>query len=493
MPLSHDDALAKLRRIFPGHEITVHDEDGPSECGLVEATDGTTIASFCLTLKEPAASKGSARVTPPLNSARVTPPLNTVSKIRLGPVGQFCGTADQQRHWQQSQSDPLYLDSNATTPLDPRVLVTMIPWFLAPSNAGCRTHRYGQRAKDAVETARRHIAEVVGAQPEEVFFTSGATESNNIALLGLAQHGERTGKKHILSTAIEHKAVLEPLDRLRQLGFDVELAPVTAGGYVEPDAIARRLRPDTLLVSVMHANNETGVLQPVHEICDLLRARQSSSQTSSSEILFHTDAAQTFGKLVPELKTLPADMISISSHKIYGPQGIGALVVRRRGLHKRPVQPLTFGGGQERGLRPGTVPVALAVGLGEAARLAGLEWSTRRTAALAIRHQLLRDLAAVEHHTNGDPTRSLPHVLNISFPGIDSEAFMLATKDSIAISNGSACTSASYKPSHVLEAMGLNETKSEAAIRLSWGHAQIAWPRCLTCPQDHTLAQPCHS
>lgn len=302
---------------------------------------------------------------------------------------------------------------------------------------------------------------MLGAQPEEVFFTSGATESNNLAILGLVEHGERTNRKHIISTAIEHKAVLEPLERMKQLGFEVDLAPVTPGGYVEPATIQRLLRPDTLLVSVMHANNETGILQPVEEIAALLRG---------SDTLFHTDAAQTFGKEVEALRRLKADMISVSSHKIYGPQGIGALLVRRRGSQKRSVQPLQFGGGQERGLRPGTVPVALAVGLGEATRLAALEWPTRRAAALRLREQLLRDLAGVDHHINGDPARCQPHVLNVSFEGLDSEAFMMATKHLIAVSNGSACTSASYKPSHVLTAMAMDDGRIDSAIRISFGH-----------------------
>ena len=340
------------------------------------------------------------------------------------------------------------------------MLEAMTPWLLTPSNSGSRTHSYGQKAKDAVEHARQQVAELLNAPREEIFFTSGATESNNLAILGLAEHGERTGRRHILSTAIEHKAVREPLERMRQLGFDVELCPVTPGGYVEPETIQHRLRPDTLLVSVMHANNETGILQPVQEIAELLRG---------TDTLFHTDAAQTFGKEVSDLRSLQADLVSISSHKIYGPQGVGALLVRRRGTQPRAVQPLVFGGGQERGLRPGTVPVALAVGLGEAARLAGLEWPARRVAALQTREQLLSDLQEVEHRINGDPTRCQPHVLNVSFPGIDSEALMLALRDKIAISNGSACTSTSYKPSHVLQAMGLSEVAIESAIRISWG------------------------
>ena len=448
--MDYDDALDKLRRIFPGHEVTVYDGDAWSESGLVESTDGARVASFCLTLKE-----------------RPPGPIPKVSKIRVGPPGQFNGTADEINAWKQSQSDPIYLDYNATTPLDPRVLAVMTPWFLAPSNAGSRTHSYGQKAKDAVENARRQIAELLNAQPEEVFFTGGATESNNLAILGLAEHGERSGRRHIVSTAIEHKAVLEPLDRMRQLGFEVELAPVTSGGFVEPETIKKMLRPETLLVSVMHANNETGILQPVHEIAELLHG---------TDTLFHTDAAQTFGKEVPALRELNADLVSISGHKIHAPQGVGALLVRRRGMQKRPVLPLLFGGGQERGLRPGTVPVALAVGLGEAARLACLEWESRRVAASRLREQLLHDLQAVEHHINGDAKRCLPHVLNVSFPGLDSEALMMALRHTVAVSNGSACTSASYKPSHVLQAMGLNDEAIESAIRISWGRQTIEIP-----------------
>jgi cysteine desulfurase len=454
-PLTYDEALDRVRRIFPDHEVTVYDGDAWQESGLVETAGGERVASFRFTLKE-----------------RAPNTIPDVTKVRVGAVGQFCGSPEEIREWERALGDPVYLDYNATTPMDPRVLAAMTPWFLTPSNAGSRTHSYGQKAKEAVDNARRHIAELLNAPPEEVFFTSGATESNNLAILGLADYGQRTGRRHIVSTAIEHKAVLEPLDHLRELGFDVELAPVTPGGYVQPDTIRRMLRPDTLLVSVMHANNETGILQPVGEIAELLRG---------TETLFHTDAAQTFGKEVPALKALRADLVSISGHKIYGPQGIGALLVRRRSGQKRAVQPLLFGGGQERGLRPGTVPVALAVGLGEAARLAGREWESRQTAALAIRKQLLRDLEAVEHQINGDPTRCLPHVLNVSFPGVDSEAFMMATRDTIAVSNGSACTSASYKPSHVLEAMGLAEDRISNAIRISWGHDLGIWesPLCV--------------
>jgi cysteine desulfurase len=260
---------------------------------------------------------------------------------------------------------PVYLDYNSTSPLDERVFEAMRPFFLEEfGNAGSRTHIYGQRAKEATDKAREEVAKLVAARAEEVVFTSGATEANNLAILGLAAHGEATGRKHILATAIEHKAVLEPLERLRSLGFAIEFAPVNAGGYLDPGDIKSRLRADTLLVSVMHANNETGVLQPVGEIADLL---------AGTATYFHVDAAQTFGKEVETLRSLPYDFLSVSGHKIYGPKGIGALIARRRGSQKRPITALVVGGGQEMGLRPGTVPVPLVVGLGAAARLASGE------------------------------------------------------------------------------------------------------------------------
>jgi cysteine desulfurase len=364
-------------------------------------------------------------------------------------------------------SNPIYLDYNATTPLDPRVFEVMKEWYLGPpANSGSRTHFYGQRAKDAIEHARAQVAEVVAAKPEEIIFTSGATESNNLAILGLAAHGEATGKKHIISTAIEHKAVLEPLQFLAKKGFEIELAPVCKGGYVDPDDLIRRVRDDTLLVSVMHANNETGIIQPVKEIGDALKFKS---------VIFHIDAAQTFGKEAG-LSSIDFDLLSVSSHKIYGPQGIGALFAKRRGNSRIPIACLVHGGGQERGLRPGTVPVPLAVGFGAASNLAKLECHSRAETWKAMRTVLINELSNVEHSINGDVSRCQANVANVTFPGVDSEALMLALRDDIAFSNGSACTSASYQPSHVLTAMGLNADEAECSVRLSWGQGVEAIP-----------------
>jgi cysteine desulfurase len=363
---------------------------------------------------------------------------------------------------------PIYLDYNATTPLDPRVFEAMRPYYLAEiGNAGSRTHVYGKRARDAVERARGQVAALLRRRPEEIVFTSGATESNNLALLGSLAEGIRSSRKHALATCIEHRSVLAPLERFRSSGFDVEFLPVTAGGFVEPDEIHRRLRPDTLLVSIMHANNETGVLQPVGEVSGLL---------ADPGVAFHVDAAQTFGKQVQELQRVDCNFISISGHKIYGPAGIGALFVRNSGRRRISLEPLMMGGGQERGLRPGTLPVPLIVGLGAAAELAGEEYETRNVQAWSLKRRFLTALEAVDHRINGDVTRTQPHVLNVSFPGVDSEALMLALSSEIAISNGAACTSSSYSPSHVLRSMGLTDDRIDSAVRFSWGPGIEAIP-----------------
>jgi cysteine desulfurase len=328
-------------------------------------------------------------------------------------------------------------------------------------NSGSRTHEYGTQAKIAVQHAREQVASVVEASCDEVFFTSGATESNNLAILGLADELRRLNKTHIITTAIEHKAVLEPFEHLSQNGFTVSLLPVGESGAINPSDIKKALRPTTGLVSVMQANNETGVIQPLEEISAVLR---------DSDVFFHVDAAQGFGKEIQSLRSKRIDLISISAHKIYAPPGVGAILARRRGFVKSPIQPLAFGGGQERGLRPGTLPVPLIAGFGVAAQLALENHKKRAARCLAIRRSALKAFEPLLPLFNGDQSCVLPHVLNISIKGVDSEAVMVVLKDIVAISNGSACTSSSYKPSHVLTAMGLDPERISGALRISWCH-----------------------
>lgn len=356
----------------------------------------------------------------------------------------------------------VYLDCNATTPIEPAVL-ELVMKFMAEEfgNSGSRTHEYGNRAKVAVQNARDQVAKAISADREEVIFTSGATESNNLAILGLAAFGENSGRRHIISTEIEHKAVLEPLTFLRQRGFEVTLLPPEPGGYIDPDRLMRALRPDTLLVSVMQVNNETGIIQPLNEICNRLIDHPA---------YLHVDAAQGFGKYNGPLRNPRIDLVSVTAHKIYGPKGVGALISRRRGFDRPPLAPLMFGGGQERGLRPGTLPVHLIAGLGLAAELADKEAAGRQKQCEEYRFRLLKGLAALEPEFNGDQEWTLPNTVNLSIPGLDSEAFMLATKGLIAVSNGSACTSQSYQPSHVLKAMGLELERVKSALRFSWCH-----------------------
>jgi cysteine desulfurase len=356
---------------------------------------------------------------------------------------------------------PTYLDCNATTPVEPAVLDAMLFYCREEyGNAGSRTHRHGSAPARALRTAREQIAAVVDASWEEVIFTSGATESNNIAILGLAESAAAQGRRHIISTQIEHKAVSEPVEVLRQRGFEVTLLSVDSGGRVDLAELVQALRPQTALVSVMHVNNETGTAQPIEDIANLLAEHPAA---------LHTDAAQSFGK---ELRTLPnprIDLISISGHKIYAPKGVGALVVRTGG-RTRGLKPLMHGGGQERGLRPGTVPVHLAAALGVAAKLAQEHHDSRTTACINFRERLMSALAPLNPRLNGDQSHALPNVVNLSFGDIDSEAVMIALKDIVSISNGSACTAASYTPSHVLTAMNLPAERITAATRWSWSH-----------------------
>ena len=357
---------------------------------------------------------------------------------------------------------PVYLDCNATTPLEPAVGALIRRYFEEEyGNEGSRTHGYGARAKEAVEKAREQIAELVAAKPDEVIFTSGATESNNLAILGLANWGRRHGKTHIISTHLEHKAVLEPIDVLAKDGFEVDLVAPEKNGRVDAAKIVALLRPTTLLVSLMHANNETGVIQPIEEVAKALAHHPA---------YFHVDAAQTFGKLIEPLQNHRIDLLSASGHKIYGPKGVGVLLVRHRGKQKVPLAPLVYGGGQEHGLRPGTLPVPLIAGFGLAAEIGAKENDAREAKCRAFRERFLRAIEPLHPKIHGEEGQVLAHTVNLSFPGISAEEGMVKMRDLVAVSNGSACTSSSYQPSHVLKSMRLAKDEIIGAMRFSWCH-----------------------
>ncbi len=356
----------------------------------------------------------------------------------------------------------VYLDCNATTPLDPEVQKVLFHYLVEEfGNEGSRTHEYGSKAKQAVQKARDQVGAVVGAKRDEVIFTSGATESNNLAILGLAVHGQETGKRHLIGTRLEHKAVLEPMEALEKQGFEVTWLSSDEQGRVRVKELESALRPDTLLVSVMAANNETGVRQPLGEICQIM---------SGHEAYLHTDAAQAFAKELECLREPRIDLISISGHKLYAPKGIGALITRRRGYERPPLKALFYGGGQERGLRPGTLPVAHIAALGSAAETAVKNHDARRKRCRELKDAALAAFAPLSPRIHGQPKETMDHVLNLAFPGIDSEALIVTLKDLVAISNGSACTSSSYTPSHVIKAMGYSDDEANEAVRLSWCH-----------------------
>ncbi len=363
----------------------------------------------------------------------------------------------------------IYLDCNATTPLDPEVREVLLYYYGdGYGNEGSRTHEFGTRAKQAVQKARDQIAAVVAAQRDEIIFTSGATESNNLAILGLAEAGKAQGKRHLVTTTIEHKAVLEPFAKLELDGFEVTRLPVSSCGYVEPELVMAALRPDTLLLSIMQVNNETGIKQHISEIAEML---------VDHPVFFHTDAAQGFCKDLDTLKNHRIDLISVSGHKIHAPMGVGALVVRRRGYERPPIHALAYGGGQERGIRPGTLPVALIAALGKAAEVAVRDNVKQRESCKVFRDRALVALMPFNPKFTGNQSRVMEHVLNISFGELDSEALIVQLKDLIAISNGSACTSSSYTPSHVLKAMGMSDDEANSCVRISWCHMtpEVDW------------------
>lgn len=357
----------------------------------------------------------------------------------------------------------IYLDYNATSPIDPRVLDVMVGVYRnEPGNADSRTHDFGERARKITEDGRKHVAELLGVSSSEVFFTSGATESNNIAIQGLREHAEISEKKHIITTSIEHKAVLNTVKYLSGQGFDVEFVNPDLSGRVSAEDVLRRVRKDTLLVSIMHVNNETGTIQPVKEVGDALAGK---------DVLFHIDATQSCGKLIEQIRELHYDMLSLSAHKFRGPQGIGALVLRRKNYTLPPIKNVYFGGQQEHGIRPGTTPVALVAGMGKACELAMAEHDEVTSQNEAIKNELLQLLndKGIRYEVNGDLKFGIDSTLNICFEGVSSEALMISTKQFCAISNGSACTSKSYDPSYVLSAMGVPIDKIESSVRISWG------------------------
>ncbi len=357
----------------------------------------------------------------------------------------------------------IYLDYNATTPIDERVLDTMVSTYkIRYGNADSRTHDYGDQARHTVENARKQVATLLGINSDEIFFTSGATESNNIALQGLDEYATKSGKKHIITTAIEHKAVLETAKALSRRGYDVEFINPDISGRIEVKNIANAIRDDTLVVSVMHVNNETGIIQPVNEIGDMLFEKN---------ILFHVDATQSCGKLIDEVKALKYDMLSFSAHKLRGPQGIGVLALRKKNYRFPPIKGIMYGGQQEHGIRPGTIPVALIAGCGKACEIAAEEHTENIKHMIAVRETILALLeeSKLKYCFNGDQECCIANTINVCFEGVSSEALMLSTKQYCGVSNGSACTSNSYSPSYVLKAMGIDEDRIENSIRISWG------------------------
>ncbi len=357
----------------------------------------------------------------------------------------------------------IYLDYNASAPIDNRVLEMMIDIYKnVYGNAESRTHVYGDNARKIVETARFWVARLLGVESSEVFFTSGSTESNNLAIRGLIEYAEVSRKKHIITSTIEHKSILESVRSLKKMGFEIDLVDPEEDGRLNPQKVISLLREDTLLVSLMHVNNETGIIQPIKEIGDVLYERG---------ILFHVDATQSCGKLVQELRNVKYNMLSLSAHKFSGPQGIGALILRRKQYKLPPVKAIFFGGKHENGIRPGTVPVALAAGLGKACELADMEYKENNMQLIKIKQIVIQLIgqSGLRYLFNGDQKFCMPNTINVSFLGVESEALMLSTKQFCGVSNGSACTSYEYNPSYVLMAMGLDTNRVSSAIRISWG------------------------
>jgi cysteine desulfurase len=353
---------------------------------------------------------------------------------------------------------PIYLDYSATTPVDPRVAQKMIPYLTEQfGNPASRSHAFGWDAERAVDEAREHVAALLNADPKEIIWTSGATEGDNLAIKGAANFYKSKGK-HIITVKTEHKAVLDTVRELERQGFDATYLDPEPNGLVDLEKLKAAIRPDTVLVSVMMVNNEIGVIQPVAEIGEICRARG---------IIFHCDAVQAAGKIEIDLAKLKVDLMTVTAHKVYGPKGIGAQYVRRKPRVR--IEPQIHGGGHERGFRSGTLPVHQIVGMGEAFRLAKLEMATENERVRTLRDKLwtgMKDLEEV--YVNGDMERRTPHNLNVSFNFIEGESLIMAIKD-VAVSSGSACTSASLEPSYVLRALGRSDELAHSSIRFTLG------------------------
>ena len=353
---------------------------------------------------------------------------------------------------------PIYMDYAATTPVDPRVVDAMIPWLREHyGNPASRSHAWGWEAEEAVEKARAQVADLIGADPKEIIWTSGATESNSLAIKGAAEFYQGKGK-HLVTVKTEHKAVLDTVREMERRGFEATYLDVLPNGLLDLDAFKAALRPDTILVSVMLVNNEIGVIQDIPEIGRICRERG---------IIFHVDAAQATGKVAIDLKAWPVDLMSLASHKTYGPKGIGALYVRRKPRVR--LIPQMHGGGHERGLRSGTLPTHQIVGMGEAYRIAKAEMGADIERARMLQKRLLDGLKDIEEvYVNGDLERRVPHNLNMSFNYVEGESLIMALKG-IAVSSGSACTSASLEPSYVLRALGRSDELAHSSLRMTIG------------------------
>ncbi|TVU54572.1 MAG: IscS subfamily cysteine desulfurase [Arthrospira sp. PLM2.Bin9] len=351
---------------------------------------------------------------------------------------------------------PIYLDCHATTPVDKRVLEVMIPYFTEHfGNPASVNHLYGWETEAAVKQARQIIADAINATPTEIIFTSGATEANNLAIKGVAEAYFSQGR-HIITVATEHHAVLDPYDYLQSLGFDVTLLSVKPDGLIDLTELEEAFRPDTILVSVMAANNEIGVLQPLAKIGKMCHDRH---------ILFHTDAAQALGKIPLDVEEMKIDLMSLTAHKVYGPKGIGCLYVRRRQPRVK-IAPQIHGGGQERGIRSGTLYTPQIVGFGAAVKLALSEMASEAQRLTKLRDRLWNQLSTLDDiRLNGHPTQRLPGNLNVSIAGVDGQALLLALQPTMAVSSGSACTSTRIEPSHVLKALGVPENLAYASLR----------------------------